>query len=43
MNNHLPLLKSLPLLHPSKKYYTQSADQEDLISIGTIGLINLDG
>ena len=29
----------LPLLHPSKKYYTQSADQEDLISIGTIGLI----
>ena len=22
-----------------KKYYTQSADQEDLISIGTIGLI----
>ena len=31
--------ESLPLLHPSKKYYTQSADQEDLISIGTIGLI----
>ncbi len=27
------------MLHPSKKYYTQSADQEDLISIGTIGLI----
>ena len=27
------------LLHPNKKYYTQSADQEDLISIGTIGLI----
>ena len=24
---------------PSKKYYTQSGDQEDLISIGTIGLI----
>lgn len=24
---------------PFKKYYTQSADQEDLISIGTIGLI----
>ena len=23
----------------SKNYYTQSADQEDLISIGTIGLI----
>lgn len=22
-----------------KKYYTQAADQEDLISIGTIGLI----
>ena len=22
-----------------KKYYTQSGDQEDLISIGTIGLI----
>ena len=27
------------MLHPSKKYYTQSSDQEDLISIGTIGLI----
>ena len=27
------------LLHPNKKYYTPSADQEDLISIGTIGLI----
>ena len=27
------------MLHPNKKYYTQSADQEDLISIGTIGLI----
>ena len=25
--------------HIVKKYYTQSADQEDLISIGTIGLI----
>ena len=24
---------------PSKKYYSQAADQEDLISIGTIGLI----
>lgn len=24
---------------PSKKYYTQTADQEDLVSIGTIGLI----
>ena len=27
------------LLHPNKKYYSQSADQEDLLSIGTIGLI----
>ena len=27
------------MLHPFKKYYTQSADQDDLISIGTIGLI----
>ena len=27
------------LLHLNKKYYTQTADQEDLISIGTIGLI----
>lgn len=25
--------------HIVKKYYTQSSDQEDLISIGTIGLI----
>ena len=25
--------------HIVKKYYTQNADQEDLISIGTIGLI----
>ena len=25
--------------HIIKKYYTQTADQEDLISIGTIGLI----
>ena len=25
--------------HIIKKYYTQSTDQEDLISIGTIGLI----
>ena len=25
--------------HIIKKYYTQSADQDDLISIGTIGLI----
>lgn len=27
------------LLSPLKKYYTQTVDQEDLISIGTIGLI----
>lgn len=27
------------MLHPSKKYYTPNGDQEDLISIGTIGLI----
>ena len=27
------------MLPPLKKYYTQSADQDDLISIGTIGLI----
>ena len=25
--------------HPFKKYYAQASDQEDLISIGTIGLI----
>ena len=25
--------------HIMKKYYTQTADQEDLVSIGTIGLI----
>ena len=29
----------LLLLHLNKKYYTQGSDQEDLISIGTIGLI----
>jgi RNA polymerase sporulation-specific sigma factor len=29
----------LLLLSPLKKYYTQNGDQEDLISIGTIGLI----
>lgn len=29
----------MPLNHMLKKYYTQNADQEDLISIGTIGLI----
>ena len=28
-----------PLYYPLKKYYAQSSDQEDLISIGTIGLI----
>ena len=27
------------MLPPLKKYYTQGADQDDLISIGTIGLI----
>ncbi len=27
------------MLHPLKKYYTQAGDQEDLLSIGTIGLI----
>ena len=27
------------MLHPSKKYYTPNGDQDDLISIGTIGLI----
>lgn len=27
------------VVHIMKKYYTQTADQEDLISIGTIGLI----
>ncbi len=27
------------MLQPSKKYYTPSVDQDDLISIGTIGLI----
>ena len=30
---------SFLLLSPLKKYYTQSVDQDDLISIGTIGLI----
>ena len=29
----------LLLLSPFKKYYTQAADQEDLICSGTIGLI----
>ena len=33
--SRVPLL----LLVPLKKYYTQNADQDDLISIGTIGLI----
>ncbi len=27
------------MLYPYKKYYTQAAEQDDLISIGTIGLI----
>ena len=27
------------MLYPSKKYYAQTGDQDDLISIGTIGLI----
>ena len=27
------------MLQPFKKYYTQNVDQDDLISIGTIGLI----
>ena len=27
------------MLPPLKKYYTQTGDQDDLISIGTIGLI----
>ena len=27
------------MLYPLKKYYTQTVDQDDLISIGTIGLI----
>ena len=29
----------MPLNHMLKKYYTQSEEQADLISIGTIGLI----
>ena len=29
----------MPLNHMLKKYYTQSEEQDDLISIGTIGLI----
>ena len=29
----------MPLNHMLKKYYTQSDEQDDLISIGTIGLI----
>ena len=29
----------VPLNHMLKKYYTQSEEQDDLISIGTIGLI----
>ena len=29
----------MSLNHMLKKYYSQNADQDDLISIGTIGLI----
>ena len=29
----------MPLNHMLKKYYVQASDQDDLISIGTIGLI----
>ena len=29
----------MPLNHMLKKYYAQTGDQDDLISIGTIGLI----
>lgn len=29
----------MPLNHMLKKYYTQSDEQDDLVSIGTIGLI----
>lgn len=32
-------LKKVCKHHPFKKYYAQTSDQEDLISIGTIGLI----
>lgn len=31
--------ETVPLLDLLKKYYTQAGDQDDLISIGTIGLI----
>ena len=31
--------KKFPSLYPFKKYYTPNGDQDDLISIGTIGLI----
>ena len=34
-----PLGRDFLSLHPFKKYYTPNGDQEDLISIGTIGLI----
>ena len=33
----------MPLNHMLKKYYAQSSDQDDLISIGTIGLIKAVG
>lgn len=37
----VPWLSRVPLLllSPLKKYYAQTGDQDDLISIGTIGLI----
>lgn len=35
----LSAAKVLLMLHPFKKYYAQTGDQDDLISIGTIGLI----
>ena len=39
MGGRFPAGKILPCGYPFKKYYTQSVDQDDLISIGTIGLI----
>ena len=35
LNEHIARL----VAHIAKKYYTQSDEQDDLISIGTIGLI----
>lgn len=37
--NHRIVAHHFLLLSTLKKYYTQTADQDDLISIGTIGLI----